>query len=457
MEKRIVCIFIKSGSGTEYEVIRSFAEACFRFTPHIQLRGEEAVFLDITQCLKLYSENSLKARLFRIAKYFHLNITVTYSNHPSLSLAKIYYPEFDRTDDTNSLPIESLFCFLNPFKQDNHPLSSLIEHLKSLGIYRISQFLELPRESLGSRFGEIAVQIHRYASAEAQPVWNQFQPRLVIEESVELENDSTEGTDITIEPLLFTLRTLMDRAMSRLRGISHKANKVSLHFQLAPWSHVIQKKRTLTLPLLIDQGTSVGLMPLLREQLFHDLSKNPLPAPVRVLKFRIDQSIPSSSSQRDFFETKEAARSESWDQLLSHLLSQYGRNRVFAASFYDTYVPEQTWVRVLPINCTFSGHSENFSQNNPSGIPKRPSRLLKTPETLLLKPAQIIHPASGRAWNIVSWKGPERIATQWWNDPSAKGVYRDYYQIITHCKQKLWIFIDRNHSPPQVFLHGYFD
>src|SRR4051812_47271467 len=110
IKRRIACIY--SPSAIDFQRLEAFAEACFRFTPQIAVSHPRFIFLELTKCLNLFSEESIRVRLLRISKYFNFNIEVSFSDHLCKSLAKIYFPEFNKSENFDHLPIEAAFCFL---------------------------------------------------------------------------------------------------------------------------------------------------------------------------------------------------------------------------------------------------------------------------------------------------------------------------------------------------------
>jgi protein ImuB len=344
-------------------------------------------------------------------------------------------------------------------------VESLVKVMKSLGIYHLGNFLRLPKESLGSRFGKTAVQIHHFAIGSAQPPWKGFYPSSLIEESMQLDDEGMDGVEVTLEPLLFALKSLIDRAMTRLIGLGQRASKVQIELQMAQWSTIETPKRTWEISLPVAQGTSTGLIPIIREHLAFQFSNHPLLAPARSLKFTILTTIPGHGAQRDFFHSKEL-EAESWDQLLGRLLTQLGPNYVFRAELIERHCPEKTWTRTVPAaslnakKLSLFGSDRNqslreFESANRKPQVDRPSRILSMPEPLLLKPSVLIHPS--KTWKLRHWEGPERISTEWWKSSSSEKVNRDYYRVTTLDHEKLWIFFDRNSNPPQAYLHGFFD
>jgi nucleotidyltransferase/DNA polymerase involved in DNA repair len=173
-------------------------------------------------------------------------------------------------------------------------------------------------------------------------------------------------------------------------------------------------------------------------------------APARSLQFEVLESVPGHGSQRHFFHQQEQ-EAESWDQLLGRLLSQLGEEFVFQAQLIERYCPEKSWKKVL-----FSNRENQTLKPSLSRVFSRPSRVLKEPISLTFQPGLLLQ-SNQKVWRTLSWIGPERLSDEWWMDSPERKVDRDYYQVMTTSHEKLWVFFDRNQSPLQLFLQGYFD
>ena len=438
------------------EAVQKLAEACIRFTPQIAIKPKEAVFLELSKSSHLFSEPTLRARISVLARRLGIEVHITFGSSLCTSLAQSYFPDYEKTQSFSALPIETCFYFLDPFQNnpdDKKKALVLAKTLKLLGVHTLEQFIQLPVESLGSRFGEVATRVHAFATGKSGPPWKGFFPSSIIQETADLEADETE---IGLDSLLFTLKILMDRALTRLVGLGQRASRILITLQQVPWSSEPRPKRNWEVSLPIAQATSRGLLPILQERLSYEFTQSPLHAPAQSLKFEILETVPGHGAQRDFFHSKEV-QSENWDQLLGRLLSQLGENHVFYADLNESYCPERSWkkslIPALPLNPLLSP----LNSMKLAAFRRRPTRVLKAPEPIQVQAGQIIHLKTGKTWKVSLWEGPERISTDWWRESFLDSVYRDYYRITTMDNGKLWVFFDRSISPAECFLHGYFD
>ncbi|MEO5968507.1 MAG: hypothetical protein ABIQ95_01160 [Bdellovibrionia bacterium] len=445
--RRVVCILLSRMPAEGFD-IQVFAEACHRFTPKIAIRAQEGVFLDITGCQRLCLESNLSLRVQSLARRFSLEVQIGFAEDAPTALAMARYRHFIGYNlNKYHLPLEALLDYANPFApflRDadlTKKVLKIIETNKKLGLKNVGDFLSLPVFSLASRFGREGVEIRARIGGKLEAPWPAFQipERLIEKEDVE----ETVG----LEPLLFVLKKLVDRAMARLRGLGKRASVVQIEFKLEPWSILKKTNRTWQISFPLSQGSSMGVMPIFQERLNFDLARDPLQAPVQKIEFHILETVPGRSAQRDFFDQKEEDL-EKWGALISRLACKLGKDNVFHAIPVDRYLPEKSWTKAIETaSATASARIETQD---------RPARILKNPEFLRLVGNYVVQ-SNGKRWRTTYWNGPERLSGEWWKDAAMRGFERDYYQVSTEKGEELWIYLDRQDNPPSFYLHGYFD
>ena len=219
---RVICLLIQDG-----RFLHEIAEACYRLTPQVAIRENEAVFLEISRCGKIYSEDNLLLRLQALLKRFNVRARVAVADDCALSLCfartnfKGYPPDRLSSARLSSarLPIEVLHDIASPFERDDlvfKQVEELIGVLKRLGIYDLGGFLALPVKSLASRFHSLGLILHHKLTApDSHLSWPPFIPTEKIEEDAVIQ-DSENAHEL--EPLLFVIKNLAGRAMARLAG-----------------------------------------------------------------------------------------------------------------------------------------------------------------------------------------------------------------------------------------------
>ncbi|MEO7602842.1 MAG: DNA polymerase Y family protein [Sphingomicrobium sp.] len=146
-------------------------------------------------------------------------------------------------------------------------------------------------------------------------------------------------------------------------------------------------------------------------------------------------------------------------RLVDRLSVKLGASRVRRPRARESHLPERAngWrVAVLP----------HPSIPSPQGEGKqRPQRLLDRPEAIAVIYATPEGLPRRFVWrravhDIAKVQGPERIAPEWWRQPSGARL-RDYYQVEDANGRRYWIYRegvigDGRGGPPAWFIHGLF-
>lgn len=453
---RIACIVL---SGEGRVPIESFAEACMRFTPQIALRkGGSAIFLEVGASHRLFSEENLCARLIVLAHRLGWDASrarVALASSASTAFVMTRYKEYARSRNLKDLPLEALADFATPFAADVEARASIdemVQRLKKLGLKSVGDFSILPPADLASRFGRQSVRlVSQVWEGENLSAWPGFKPCDRVKERSQLDSEGSAPSGApSLDALLFEIKGLVDRAMARLRGRAERVAALELRFELERWSILKSTKRKYALALPLPQGSTSGLLPLLRESLNTWVEREPFLAPLIAIELEITETAPGRGSQRDFFSQAEE-EAEAFDALLARLAQKLGKSSVFSAQLVERYLPERAYVRFFP-NGVLDFEKQVMD------LPARPARVLKKPEPLQRDGAWLTR-ASGERFRVQRWEGPERIASEWWRDPRGEGVDRDYFRVWTESGERLWIFLNRK-APilsARFYLHGYFD
>ncbi|MDR3608643.1 MAG: hypothetical protein P4M08_14870 [Oligoflexia bacterium] len=413
------------------------AEACLRFSPQLCLKRPGAVFIEIGKCRSLYREETFLARLSVLFKRFGLNARVALADSliESLILAKY------GTLDLRRLGTDTFVDYLDPFLSDPHlrkTAASVADSLKQVGVASVERFLQVPASQLPSRFGAAGLllrsRIMRESEGESDVSWPLWVPEERVAERLEL----FDGRCRELEPLLFDLKPVLDRAFSRLWGRGLRASSVSLALSLEKFSTVREPRREWRFEFLLPQATSRGTLPILRERLERDLARKPLESPVLAIDLEVLQTVKDYQGQRHFFHSREDVQ-EAFNSALSQLAEGLGKERVFRARIHEEPVAERSWSRAVTEQKAFPDLADY--------IPLRPTRLLKRPEKIQLSGEMIF--IRGRGYRILKWSSVERIATHWIDQE----VVRSYYRIDLEGKSSVWVF---KSSGDEYYLHGYF-
>lgn len=429
------------------------AEASYRWTPDLAIRKDEAVFLEISRCGRLYSEGGLIARLRRFLKTLPNDLPRNnslpngnpvhwaFADDPAAALARTYLTS--QSAEFEDLPVACLRYYWEPFTardEVEQELKRLLPILKSLGIERLSGFMNLPSDALASRFGKTGAYLfHQIGNADRIP-WPRFRPIDPIHAEVDLSTlEAAQG----VEPLLFYLKNLTENALTRLRGRGHRASVITIHFTLEAYSTVKERARSMRFEFPIPQSATSQLLPIYRERISTELTAHPWGSPLQKIRVEVTDSVPGTSAQKNFFESREELE-EAMGSLLSRLRERNGPESAFGARTVERFLPEKSWVSTEPSSLDrISGTQSDCALR----VPLRPLRLFQEPAPLHRVGCYLM--AIDRRWVIREWEAQEKLSGEWFETP----FERTYYTVSTD-QERLWIFRDASGG---LFLHGVFE
>ena len=487
--KRLIACVLLPNAGVERTL--SIAEALSRFTPNLAQRSSEgtdnALFLDLTKSIGLFKEEwlplKIQAVLLRFApQAFHLG----FAQDPgtALTFARESFQKC-RTQLTEGelniteFPLEVIENFVFPFLSTAHRdadekriLQHFITTLDKLGVQRLKDILKIPSSHFSSRFHrDIHHWVHRIRAAldgQPNPLFEESWPPLSFPENLEeryaiaCEDPTTLSSCSGLDTLLFCIKALSDRIFSRLRARGLRLGGCEIRIELETGKTI-----PITLELPVSQGSSTGLLPILRDRLGHEWSHSArgptLDAPVSTVFLRVTETTPAQLTQRNFF-SEEDQVSEAWESFLGRVIPRMGRENVFLAKAEERFLPEASWSKITDellfqeLTQTRRKKDETEEQLNQEVRSERPTLLLKEPVPLQVKNSFLSCSALKKNWRILSSSFAEKISGEWWDESG--GFAREYYQIQASplssdtTPVKLWVFF----TPKQeVFLHGYFD
>ncbi|MEP7129696.1 MAG: DNA polymerase Y family protein [Sphingomicrobium sp.] len=146
-------------------------------------------------------------------------------------------------------------------------------------------------------------------------------------------------------------------------------------------------------------------------------------------------------------------------RLIDRLTVKLGRRAVRCPKAHSSHVPEKAsgWVAAV------SSSPSQMGRESRGG--KRPQRLLDRPEAIDVIYATPEGMPRRFVWrravhDIARAEGPERIAPEWWRQPSSARL-RDYYRVEDDTGRRYWIYRegvigDGRGGAPNWFIHGLF-
>ncbi len=363
------------------------------------------------------------------------------------------------------------------------PLAALegafaVEALAALGLSVLGEVAALPPSAVVARLGTEGLRAHRLCRGEDDT-------RLVpqaLEERIE-ERIDLDWPAEALEPLLFALKTTLDRLCARLTGRKRAAVRLTFALKLDPTGEA-----QVTLAL----SRPSAAVKLLLELAKHRLADLTLQNPVAALVVRVDEACEAAEAQLSLGDGPQG--DVALEGVLSRLHTTLGEDALFAAELEAVHRPEGAYARRafrppeaargMLADAERAGADPRGSGGSattadlpltggsvwerprrkrppppaePDGSPlERPVRCLAAPSNLEaelgaqgeLLAAQLM----GKRRKATAVAGPERLCGEWWTeDPFA----RDYYRVHFEGLGPVWIYRDSRDG--RFYLHGLFD
>ncbi len=428
---RVVCILFRTPTP-----LQEIGEILFRLSPQIAIRDKEAIFMEIEQCKKLYSEQSILLRLTSLIRRLKLDATVLVSDDPPSALALSRFRNREKSD----LPVSTLEDFACPFKYDELVIKDcekVIWALDRLGIKTLGDFLKIPSQTLASRFGQLGGLLYRRLQDAKNLPWPKFIP---LEKVVERMDWGHELSCDTIDSIFFYIKTLLDRVLLRLFGRGERLLTFQIKFEFEKHSLLKTLERKWRFELNLPHGSTKNILPIVRERICFDLNQKPLEALVNAMELRVIETAPSCLAQRDLFHPKREEEQEAWNNLVTRLTQKLGKEKIFCAKPIESYLPERNW--------TYHMTEKVLATPKPSiPFPQRPMRLFKKPVQIQFTGESItIGPQLSK---VIQYWGPEVLSGESWEKP----FERIYYRVLADTLEHFWIFQEEG----VFYAHGVFD
>lgn len=415
------------------------------------------------------------------------------------------------------LPVEALAWTdlrSDPDGRVRAQMQGVCEALKNLGVERVGDLAQMPKNELGARFGEAGTQLIRRARGDCQRPLRRYRPPERLEESFELEAPTED-----LDPIAFILRRLLHRMEGRLSALRRAAGALTLDFLIEPGlereveleaTRAPSSKRRHVLEVRFAQPTRVSttMFAVAREKI-----GGALPGAVLALNVVAEGCEPDHGAQLDLFSHR-VQKTEALAELVGRLTSALGEQSVFSPRPVDTHRPEAGWTaapfsveaaftslrtssrvattgssapmilnqqgqsRALPsvtpemsvigkpngeeadlTPTEFEGASwpkprpRRQEDEPPPSLPPRPTELFQAPEPARFSDGRRLLSWRGRKIPLRSVSGWEHLRTEWWRSEGSP-LERDYSKVETEDGRWLWVF-----TTPQgaLFVHGIFD
>lgn len=443
---RIACLWFDKPVLTS-----KYAELFLRFSPQICIRGERGIFVEIGKCKSLYSEPSFLARSRSLLRRNGLTARICIGNEvtDSLTLA------MSGASKIEDLPLSYLIEFADPFDRDpflRKEVLKLIASFQDLGIKSLGEFKNLPASALISRFGIVGRHCYNRVHFTDLVGWPSWRPEEILIERKDFPYFEYYGQ---LEPLLFELKTQLDRIFLRLFARQRRATKLQVQIKCEKVSTHPEYLRTLDFTFFTPQSSTKGTLRIFKERLTREFERNPIRSPIEGIQTKVLTTVLSSHGQKNIFNNDEE-KQEMIHSVHNQLIEILGKENVYEAVLTQDRRPERSWKKKHDRPHEPESDLVDISEV----IPDRPTYLCKKPVKIEITAGFVY--INKRRYRILHWDNQvEKIAGGWFenaaqeiSEEGIKNTYnRNYYRVEIEGHQQITVFETVNR---EYFLHGYF-
>jgi protein ImuB len=446
--------------GGERELLQHLAQWCHRYTPTAGLEASEpcdTVLLDATNLASLYgSEELFAAQVTQGFRRLGFDVRAALAATIGAAWALAHYGEVNDVQPA-IVPTDQTRAALAPLPIAALRLpDDLLEALHALGVDRIADLLDLPREQLRSRLGPLLLLRVDQALGAVGEVFAAVDPpeEFVVEQMFEFPLAQRESLEHVVETLLGRLAWML---AARCAG----ALQVVCRFECeaAPAAEF-------EVGLFQPTANPRHLLEIIELE----MERLRLRAPAIAVSIRAVRHAPLAERQGTLFdEERNLESSLPLAALVNRLTGRLGRGAVVRCRLQREAQPELAYTHEPLVDAKpptrpsgktmaktrFSGRGA--AQDVTFAPLDRPLHLLRSPAALdalaVIPDGPPIQFRRAGQLHVVQWHwGPERIETGWWRGRSA---WRDYYRVETSEGRRFWLY--RCHRDGRWFLHGLFE
>ena len=437
-----------------------------RYGPNRNVDGADGLWIDITGVAHLFGGeeallDDLSARLAALQIPARAGLGCTLSAAHALARFSVgprdawaLAPQGQGAGVLAPLPVEALRI---------SPDAAVL--LKRLGLRRIGQLYDLPRESLARRFrssdiaGAVLTRLDQALGSAAEPLKPLSEPPVLAVERAFAE------PLISSEALEAVTGELADELCDLLKDKDLGATAVRLSLYRADGT-VAQARITVRRPC--RDGRHV--LELLREK----MSALDAGFGIDLLVLEALRAARLKGAQPGFAEDEDWADYDP-GLLIDRLSNRLGIETVTVLAARASHIPERAEIRV-PALAAAPSTRPAYEPPWPYGPgPRRPSFMLPRPEPIAVVAGVPDGPPARFIWRRVERRvaraqGPERIAPEWWRaiglgEAQKRPRPRDYFEIEDETGAAYWVFrrglyggdeAGDEGDPPTWFLHGLF-
>ena len=462
--------------------LSALADWASRYTPlvaidrsaHATAGAAPGLVLDITGCAHLFGgEAGLLADLCGRLGRRGLSTAAAIADTPAAARATLLsghitdsppvVPPGGNEKAVRRLPVQAL---------EADPVTSAL--LDRLGLKRIGQLTDLPRETLAARFGtDLLTRLDRTLGRAEEPL-SPFNPPPVFTvdrlfaEPIRLTRDIERTIDhltgSLAEPLIrhgqgarhlaLTLFRLDNTALRIATGLSRASRDPDLMAALL-------RERLTTFQDGFDSGEGIEQVRLAAEAVDPLGPEQMTGEPATDLSLAL--GLAPDPGARD---------GVALARLADRLTARLGRDRVVRILRRDSHIPERAMATAPAVEDRCDPDRPETTARfrpHPGRAPERPLRLLQTPEPIEAIAEVPDGPPVRFRWRrvqrrIVRLEGPERIAPEWWRvkglEDGGDALTRDYFRVEDEAGRRYWVYraglYGRETAAPRWYLHGLF-
>lgn len=421
--------------GFAAKLLDALGDYCIRYSPSVQVDGEDGLLLDVTGCAHLRGgeHDYLKDLVIRLRESGY-QVRGAMADTIGCAWAVARFGK-DRPLIASGQSAQAVSLLPPEALRIGEDAS---DKLRALGIRTISDLTNIPRSMLGRRFGQEL--LLRLSQALGEMPENLVPKRLI--ERYEERLVSPDGT-VTAEGIAQALRSLLAALCARFEREGLGARRLDFMY------HRLDGE---TGSVTIGTGKPCRKANHLFK-LFEDKLASIEPA-LGIEVFILQAShVEALAAEQEEIVALDNPDADAFPQLIDRVGNRMGPNSLARFVPVESHWPERSCRRTKSFDET---HNVAFEAGT-----ARPIELISPPEPIEVAAPVPDYPPlffirRGKRHRVKRADGPERITREWWLEG---GEARDYFKVEDEDGTRYWLFRSGAYSaekPARWFLHGIF-
>lgn len=433
-------VSIERRPDQEIAALQHLAQWAYQFTPHVAIKANDCLLLEISGSLKLFrGQRKLMQKIIKNLNDQGYQASLALFRTPpgamllARSSARNHQPGPVMDPEAQQAAVERVAV---SYLQTS---DKIIAGLQQMGIQKLGQLLALPGSGIQRRFGTYFDDYLLRLTGKKPDPQKYISPEPKFYHSITFMHDVSNLGSLTF-PINRLLGELADFLTQRQFWISH------LTWQLSHRSYPTKHSISVQLAAPANNIKMFLALTQLKLDQINDVKE------VDQIALQVTRFFPAVETSDDLFAGRGfnqqlhiSTTTDEQNRLLNMLNAKLGEDACFGLSENNDHRPEKAWRKIKPnAEPVWQPDAGPGHQPNP-----RPGFLLPTPKAL-----NVIDGIPCLAGKLTLLKGPERIDFGWWDQAIDKPLARDYY--IARQKQGglLWIF--KYLAGDRWYLHGVF-